>query len=274
MNSGVPVPVRNLTDSFNYGDTENIVKKVKEHSGNVAAIILEPAGASKLSIPYLQFLRQVCDREGIVLIFDEIISGFRYALGGVQEIAKVTPDISTFGKAVANGYPLSILVGRKEVMEIGGIKHNRDRVFLMSSTFGPERSGLAAAIWTINQLQKNNSIETNWVMAEQMKNHFNQYSANLGIQDQICMEGDAINPLLKFVDDNGVSSPRLRATFLFETVEEGLLMNYVALSIRHREKFWKAYRQKIESSLNRVKKRIDAGKLEEVGIEPAFRRKN
>jgi glutamate-1-semialdehyde 2,1-aminomutase len=274
MNSGIPVSVRNLTDNFNYGDTDNIEKKIKEHHGNIAAIILEPAGASNLSVPFLQSLRQICNREGIVLIFDEIISGFRYALGGVQEIAKVTPDLSTFGKAVANGYPLSILVGRKEVMEIGGIKHNRDRVFLMSSTFGPERSGLAAAIWTINQLQKNNRIETNWEMAEQMKHHFNEYSFNLGLQDRVCMDGDAINPLLKFVDENGGSSPRLRATFLYETVEEGLLMNYIALSVQHRAQFWKEYREKIEASLNRVKKRIDEGKLEEVGIEPVFRRKN
>ena len=88
------------------------------------------------------------------------------------------------------------------------------------------------------------------------------------------MEGDAINPVLKFADESGNSSPKLRATFLYETVEQGLLMNYVALSTRHRERFWKAYCKKIESSLDRVKKRIDEGTLEEVGIQPVFRRKN
>ena len=274
MNAGIPESVRNLTDNFNYGDIGSIEKKIQEHNRNIAAIILEPAGASQLSVPFLQALRQICDREGIILIFDEIISGFRYALGGVQEIAKVSPDLSTFGKAVANGYPLSILAGRKEVMEIGGIKHTRDRVFLMSSTFGPERSGLAAAIWTINQMQKNNGIENNWVMAERMKLHFNEYSASLGLQDRICMEGDAINPLLKLVDENGIPSPKLRATFLYETVEDGLLMNYIALSTRHREKFWRVYREKVEASLNRVRKRLDDGKLEPVGIEPVFRGKN
>ncbi len=159
---GVPKAVRELTLEFPYGDLDALEKLLRENSGEVAGIIITPVGhplAKPVSAPpegYLEGVRDLADKYEVVLIFDEIRSGFRVSMGGAQERYGVTPDLSTFGKALANGYPISACVGKKEFMRLV-----ENDVFI-SSTFFPNSLEMVAAMKCLDILERDRVIETVW----------------------------------------------------------------------------------------------------------------
>ena len=143
INTGVPAAVRSLVRGFGYNDLESLRAVLAAEP--VAAVILEAASALAEPAPgFLEGVRALCDQHGTVLIFDETITGFRWAAGGAQSVYGVTPDLSTWGKAMGNGFSVAALAGRRELMELGGLRTDRPRVFLLSSTHGAETTGLAA----------------------------------------------------------------------------------------------------------------------------------
>ena len=135
---GVPSAVQALTLSARYNELSHVENLFQEVKGNVAAVILEPMNSVDPAPGYLESLRSFCSSNNILLIFDEVITGFRFARGGAQELFGVTPDLSCFGKGIANGFPISVIAGRREIME--GFKE----VFF-SGTFGGELLSLTAA---------------------------------------------------------------------------------------------------------------------------------
>lgn len=145
MDSGIAADQRRAGLRFDFNDIDGLTALVLDHRDQLAAVIMQPATATAQPAPgYLAAVRALCDRYGIVLIFDEIITGFRWARGGVQSLQGVVPDLSCWAKGLANGYPMSALTGRSALMELGGLRTDRARVFLASTTYGPERVGLAA----------------------------------------------------------------------------------------------------------------------------------
>ncbi len=114
-NAGIPHALQDLTFTFNYNDIQSVIDSIDE---DTAAVILEPFVFEAPKDNFLQKLREVCDKNGTLLIFDEMWTGFRIAIGGAQEYFGVKADLATFSKAVANGMPLGILVGRKDVMSV------------------------------------------------------------------------------------------------------------------------------------------------------------
>ncbi len=144
---GVPKDVKKLSSKFIFNDIESLHRELKKHSYNYAALIIEPDGINLTSVDFLKEVRRVCDKYGIVLVFDEIVCGFRTALGGASEVFGVNADIGCFGKALANGYPISALVGRREIMS------SMEKIFV-SGTFAGETLSIAAAIATISKLEK------------------------------------------------------------------------------------------------------------------------
>ena len=135
---GVPSAVQALTLSARYNDLSHVENLFEEVKGDVAAVILEPMNSVDPAPGYLESLRSFCSSNNILLIFDEVITGFRFANGGAQELFGVTPDLSCFGKGIANGFPISVIAGKREIME--GFKE----VFF-SGTFGGELLSLTAA---------------------------------------------------------------------------------------------------------------------------------
>jgi glutamate-1-semialdehyde aminotransferase/spore coat polysaccharide biosynthesis protein SpsF (cytidylyltransferase family) len=150
-NLGVPKKVQSLTHKFNFNDADSLHSLFKKFPNKFAAVILEPAGLVKTDVSALKRIRELCTANGVVLIFDEIISGFRINIGGAQKEYGVTPDLSCFGKAMANGYPLSAIVGSKKIMAF------MEEIFF-SSTFGGENVSLAASLATIKKLEDNKVI--------------------------------------------------------------------------------------------------------------------
>jgi glutamate-1-semialdehyde aminotransferase len=128
-----------------YGDTAALRGLLDEHGDEVAAVFVETA-VFDFDPEFLRDCRQECSRHGCLLIFDEIITGFRLALGGAQEVAGVTPDMATLGKAMANGYPIAAVVGRSEILREAA------RLWI-SVTFGSEGASLAAALATLKKLE-------------------------------------------------------------------------------------------------------------------------
>jgi glutamate-1-semialdehyde 2,1-aminomutase len=149
---GVPEAVRGLTTTFPYNDADALAELLRRERGAYAAVILEPVGASQPSPGFLQRVRELTEQDGAVLIFDEIITGFRINMGGAQAEYGVIPDLATFGKSMANGMPVSALVGRAGLM-------NRLQDVFVSSTFGGETLSLVAAIATIDKLEREQGIE-------------------------------------------------------------------------------------------------------------------
>ncbi|MBI9106066.1 MAG: aminotransferase class III-fold pyridoxal phosphate-dependent enzyme [Spirochaetales bacterium] len=159
---GVPKEITALTQEFKYGDLEDLKSKLEENREEIACIIITPVGhplAGDVITPpkgYLEGVRALADEHQVVLVFDEIRTGFRAALGGAGERYGVTPDLATFGKAMANGYPISALVGKKEVMKV------MEKDVFISSTFFPNSLEMAASLKCIEILERENVLESLW----------------------------------------------------------------------------------------------------------------
>ncbi|MBL0320647.1 MAG: aminotransferase class III-fold pyridoxal phosphate-dependent enzyme, partial [Alphaproteobacteria bacterium] len=159
-NRGVPEIVSELTSVFNYNDLTSLELIFLQYPDEIAAVVMEPMNVVFPEMGFLQGVRSLCDQYGAVLVFDETVTGFRLANGGAQELFSVTPDLACFGKGMANGFPLSAVVGKKHIMSLF------DDVFF-SFTFGGELLSIAAAIAVIEKYKRDNvvaSIKENGVV--------------------------------------------------------------------------------------------------------------
>ena len=152
FNGGIPNTVKKFTHTIKLNDLKDLQNKFKKNK--FAAIIIEPISSEIPELKFLKKLRYLCTKHKTVLIFDEICTGFRVSLGGAQKIFNITPDISTFGKAMGNGMPISAIVGKAKIMKFF------DEIFY-SGTFGGETLSLKSGIFTIKYLKKNKIIEKN-----------------------------------------------------------------------------------------------------------------
>lgn len=175
---GLPMCLKEYVETFPYNDLGALKSKLE--TGKFAGLIMEPVSMVKPDPGFLQGVRDLCTEYGVVLIFDEMITGFRWALGGAQEYFGVTPDVGAFGKAVANGMPLSIIAGKREFM-------NEMNHIFFSMTFGGEACSLAAAVETVKELKENrNEIYTHiWSEAARLRTAFNEYARALGIHAEM-----------------------------------------------------------------------------------------
>lgn len=146
-NMGVPEATQRLTHLFTYNDIDSLRAIFREHKGEVACVIMEPMNTTPPLPGFLEEVAELARHEGAVFVFDETITGFRYANGGAQEYFGVVPDLATFGKGMANGYPVSAVAGRADIMRL------MEEVFF-SFTFGGEALSLAAAKATMDKLRR------------------------------------------------------------------------------------------------------------------------
>jgi len=151
-NLGVPQAVRDLTHTFIYNDLSSLSALFKKHPGEFAGVIMEPMNVAEPEPGFLEGVQALCRDHGVVFILDEMITGFRFAKGGAQELFGVTPDLSTFGKGLANGYPLSAIVGRADIMAL------MEDVFF-SFTMGGEALSLAAAQAALDKIAREPVVE-------------------------------------------------------------------------------------------------------------------
>src|SRR5258706_850300 len=182
MHAGIPASTRALTVKFRYNDLDSVNQMFAEHPAQIACVIMEAETTVPPADAFLQRLHEICRREGALFVIDEMITGFRWHLGGAQAFHGVVPDLSTFGKALGNGFSISALAGRRDIMERGGLRHDRDRVFLLSTTHGAEGHCLAAARTVMHVYREQDVIGTLWRQGERLAHGVRCAVEQLGLQ--------------------------------------------------------------------------------------------
>lgn len=236
MSAGVPAETTGLTLAFPYGDLAATEELLTRYQDEVACLILEPTGhtePSPSSHPgssredptpgYLAGLRELADRHGCVLIFDEMITGLRWSEAGAQGLYGVVPDLSTFGKALGNGFAVSALAGRRDLMERGGLRHSGDRVFLLSTTHGAETHSLAAAMAVLTTYVEEGVTARLHELGERLAAGVRDVAAGHGVGDHVVVRGRASNLVFATLDENRQPSQQYRTLFLRQLLAGGVL---------------------------------------------------
>ena len=216
-NAGVPGAVRALTHGFQYNNLESLGNLLEEHPGEFAAVIMEPVNFSPPAPGFLAGVKELTHRHGALLIFDEICTGFHFGLGGAQKKFGVTPDMACFGKAMGNGFPISCIVGRADVMNIF------EDIFF-SFTFGGEIASMAAAMKVLDILETTPAIAQIEANGRVLKEALNALAKEAGLHDRIKCIGYPFWSLIRFLDEDGKDSLLVRSLFTQECVKRGVLM--------------------------------------------------
>lgn len=233
MNSGIPDIIQKMTVKFSYNNLESIEKMFQENPGKIACIILEPEKYDPPENDFLNKAKEICHKYGALFILDEMITGFRWHNGGAQKFYNVDPDLSTFGKAMGNGFSIAALAGKQEFMDLGGVYHKKERVFLNSTTHGAETHVMAAAIATMEFYQKNDVIGVLNEQGRKLKEGVNNASKDVGIDNQVSIIGPDCCSVYTTRDQNGNPSQPFRTLFIQELMKRGLLMPSSIVSYSH-----------------------------------------
>ncbi|MBZ6136330.1 glutamate-1-semialdehyde 2,1-aminomutase [Streptomyces olivaceus] len=223
MSAGVPAATTELTLSFPYGDLAATEELLTRYEDEVACLILEPAAHTEPPPGYLQGLRELADRHGCVLVFDEMITGFRWSEAGAQGLYGVVPDLSTFGKALGNGFAVAALAGRRALMERGGLRHPGDRVFLLSTTHGAETHALAAAMAVQTVYVEEGVTARLHALGERLASGVREAAVGMGVGDHVVVRGRASNLVFATLDGDGRPSQAYRTLFLRRLLAGGVL---------------------------------------------------
>lgn len=236
VDSGIPEAVKRLTLGFRYNDVAGVEALFREHPGQIAALILEPSRGNDPAEGFLHELRRLCTENGALLVLDEMITGFRWHLNGAQALYGVVPDLSTFGKALGNGFAISALAGRREIMSLGGLEQvERPRVFLLSTTHGAETHAMAAAIANMQVYRREPVIEHLHRMGASLRTQAEQAISRHGLREHVRIVGRSCCLAYATLDAEGRPSQALRSLFLQETIRRGVLMPSLVVGYAHRD---------------------------------------
>ena len=297
---GIPQDTINKTKKFFYNDIDSLESLIAEFPHQIACVVLEPAalecpsigcdrsgccGKSECIRPYgksednyLQKVQALCKKNGIIFILDEMITGFRWHMKGAQHLYGVDPDLCTFGKAMANGFSVACVAGKREIMELGSIEfEGRERVFLLSTTHGAEMCGLGAFVATNKFMEQNNVIKHLWDYGEKLTSMMRHQAKKHGIDNSFKIDGVACSPHYLTLDKFGANSLSLRTLFSQEMLHNGVLMPWIALSYSHGSEELAYTQQAVDRTFEVYRKALEDGAdkyLQCSVIKPVFRTHN
>lgn len=286
IKKGIPENIINDTKQFAYNNIESLEELIEQFPNEFACVILEPSSVEhpKSSVThknetYLHDVQRLCEKHGIVFILDEMITGFRWDIKGAQHYYNIKADLCTFGKAIANGFSVAAVAGKREIMELGSIEfEGRERLFLLSTTHGAEMCGLGAFVKTIEFLKSENVIEHLWSYGRDLIELINRKANEAGIGDYFKAGGVDCSPWYATYDAEGRMSLAMRTLFSQEMIRNGVLMPWIALCYRHGTKELELTEIALEKAFIVYKQAIDAGTTEGllIGdvIRPVFRSHN
>jgi glutamate-1-semialdehyde 2,1-aminomutase len=221
---GIPSRVREMTAAFSYNNYESVEALLADNDHDIACLIMEPV---KLEPPKDNFLHKVaalCKDRGVLLILDEMVSGFKWSLQGAHNYFGVKPDMATWGKGIANGFSACALTGRADIMELGGIRREgEDKLFLISTTHGAESTGLAAMIATIQAFKQHNMIESNWARGAALKQRLEQVVLKHGLESSLQLLGYPCFFVVVCRNSAGVPDDAYRTLMMQEMIARGVL---------------------------------------------------
>ena len=233
MNAGIPQAIIAMTLKFRYNDLESLRSLFDQHPGQIACVVMEAETATPPAAGYLNQVKELCEERGAVLVFDEMITGFRWHLGGAQKFHRVIPHLSTFGKAMANGFAISALAGKREIMRLGGLDHDKPRVFLLSTTHGAETHALAASLETIRIFREKDVIEFLWKQGERLRALVNQSIVENRLEGFFQLIGRPCNLVFETRDQDLNRSQAFRTLFMQELIRRGVIAPSFVVSFSH-----------------------------------------
>ena len=253
---GVPQALEGTSIPFEQDNLDMLEDLLKQHAGEVACIIMEPMRSELPPEGYLQAVRDLATRHQVVLIFDEVSCGFRIALGGVQEYVGVTPDMSVFAKAISNGYPMSAVVGKREVMEPAA------QMFI-SSAYWDDNIGQVAALTTLRELQRRDAVAHFARIGAAFKERINQVVQDVGV-DAECV-GHAAHPGIRFHLDDAEMAKKVATLFVQENAKRGLILSMgFFFNMAHDDAALDYTESKVRETLGIIKEGLDGSRLDEL----------
>ena len=276
MNAGTVESHRTLTLRFPFNDLPALEALLSTYADRVACIVLEAATALTEPQPgYLEGVRAMADRHGVVLVFDEMITGMRWSLGGAQAVYDVTPDLSTWGKALGNGFPISALAGRRELMELGGLNTDGPRPFLLSTTHGPESAGLAAYLAVADDYHERDVVGIMEEQGRKLATQVNDLSRSMGLLEHVAAVGRPSCLVFTTKDERGRPSQAFRTLFLQELMARGVLGQSFVISAAHTDGDLAVTMEAVRSALVVYARALTAGStdglLQGRPVAPALR---
>lgn len=265
-NHGIPEAVQEITYTFNYNDIDSLKESIDD---DVAAVILEPVVFQEPKDNFLNKVADLCEQKGIVLIFDEMWTGFRMALGGAQEYFGITPDLATYSKAIANGMPISVLTGKRKIMDLA------DEDIFFYTTFGGEALSLAAAKATINEMKEKNVIEYLDKQGQKLKEGYNKIANQLNM-DYTKASGYNWRSIISF--DASAGNPLiLKSLVQQEMIKRGVLWSgFHNMCYSHSDADIDYTLKAYEEVLPLLKRAVDSqnveGQLRGIPVQPVFRK--
>jgi glutamate-1-semialdehyde 2,1-aminomutase len=266
---GVPRVVRDLTHTFVFNDIESVQRLFREYAGQVAAVILEPMNTTQPKPEFLGELKELTHRNGTLLIFDEMVTGFRFARGGAQEKFGVIPDLACFGKAMANGFPISAIAGKAEIMSVMAD-------IFVSLTYGGEVLSLAAALAAMTKIQRMPIIESMHRQGERVMRGVQGLIEAHGVSHFFGICGSPTWSFLTFADAAGCSQWEIKTLFLQEVLARGVLtMGLHIMSYAHGDAEVRQLLKVYDEVLPILKKAVDGGGMGRLliteALEPVFK---
>ena len=278
LTKGIPQKDTEGTKTFGYNNIESLERLFDEFPNQIACVILEPAATEHPKDNFLHKVRDLCHKNGAVFILDEMITGFRWHLKGAQYYYDIKPDLCTFGKAMANGFSVAAIAGKREIMQLGSIEfEGKERVFLLSTTHGAEMSGLGAFVATMKFMKEHNVVEYIWDYGTKLISMINELAKKYEIERNFVAGGIECSPYYLTFDKNGQNSLGLRTLFSQEMIKNGVLIPWVALSYAHGENELAKTKNALEKTFEVYRKAVDEGYeryLVGSPIKPVFRKFN
>jgi len=277
LNAGIPETIAGLTLKFRYNDIDSLWLLFDQHPGKIACVVLEAEAATPPKAGYLNQVKELCEQRDAVLIFDEMITGFRWHLGGAQKFHGVIPHLSAFGKAMGNGFAIAALAGKREIMRLGGLDHDEPRVFLLSTTHGAETHALAASLETIRVYRERNVVEFLWRQGERLRALINQSIAENRLEGLFDLIGRPCNLVFTTHDQNGNRSQAFRTLFLQELIKRGVIAPSFVVSFSHSDADIDRTAEAVYEAHVIYRKALDEGVekyLEGRSVKPVNRRQN
>ncbi|MDP2322740.1 MAG: glutamate-1-semialdehyde 2,1-aminomutase [Gammaproteobacteria bacterium] len=277
MPGGIPSERRAETLTFRYNDLSSAEKMFAEHPNEIACVVLEAERTEPARDRFLHKLLDLAHRHGALMVLDEMITGFRWDIGGAQAVLDLEPDLSTFGKALGNGFPISALAGKREIMELGGLTHDKERVFLLSTTHGAESASLGAAMKIMEIYQREDVTGTLQRQGARLRTGITRTVKELRLDGFFTLDGRDCALLYGTRDQDRKPSQDFRTLFLQETLRRGILAPSLMVSYSHADADIDQTIAAISESLWVYRKALDEGVekyLEGRPIKPVYRRFN
>lgn len=255
-NAGVPKCLKEIIYSFGYNDLDGLLKLFETHKHKVAAVIMEPMYAKEPKDDFLQKVKDLAHREGALLIFDEIITGFRWSIGGAQKYFGVTPDLSCFGKAMSNGMPLSAIAGRRDVMQ--GTEH-----IFFSMTYGGECLSLASAKATLTALKKNPGILRHiHAMGTLLQQGVSALIKKHGLADVVECAGFCATPVMNWKSARGQNDLAMKTLFQKYLFDRNIMYaSYWSITYSHKKSNIMQALKAADSAFRDLKEDIEANRV-------------